>query len=206
VARTVSVSAPPLTTAATYQVSGTKPSGVTVAGSALTQVTSVSALASASTGWFWDSVQQLTYVKVGASTSTRAIALSGVDKAAYEAEFATQTAVSTNTDHPGYTGVGFVDGFAESGDAVQFDVWADASATHQLRFRYGNGASTSAVRTIRVDGTSIGTLTLPATGSWDTWGTASIAATLTPGRHTVRIEYASGSSGGINLDNLVLAR
>jgi hypothetical protein len=62
------------------------------------------------------------------------------------------------------------------------------------------------VRTIRVDGTSIGTLTLPSTGSWDTWGTASIGATLSPGRHTVRIEYASGGSGGINLDNLVLAR
>lgn len=205
-ARTVSVSAPPLTTAATYQVSGTKPSGVTVAGSALSEVASISALASASTGWFWDSVQQLTYVKVGASTSTRAIVLSGIDKAAYEAEFAAHTAVSTNTDHPGYTGVGFVDGFADSGDAVEFGVWAEASGTHQLRFRYGNGATASAVRTIRVDGTSVGTLTLPSTGSWDTWGTASIGASLTPGRHTVRIEYASGSAGGINLDNLVLAR
>lgn len=206
VARTVSVSAPPLTTAATYQVSGTKPSGITVAGSALSEVASVSALASASTGWFWDSVQQLTYVKVGTSTSTRTIVLNGIDKAAYEAEFAAHTAVGTNTDHPGYTGVGFVDGFAQSGDAVEFDVWADASGTHQLRFRYGNGATTSAVRSIRVDGTSIGTLTLPSTGSWDTWGTASIGAALTPGRHTVRIEYASGSAGGINLDNLVLAR
>ena len=90
--------------------------------------------------------------------------------------------------------------------AVQFDVWADANATHQLRVRYGNGAATSAVRTVRVDGTSVGTLTLPSTGSWDSWGIASIGASLTPGRHTVRIEYDSGSAGGINLDNLVLAR
>ncbi|SJN39589.1 glycosyl hydrolase, family 31 [Microbacterium esteraromaticum] len=151
-------------------------------------------------------MQQLTYVKVGASTSARTIALSGVDKAAYEAEFAAQTGVSTNTDHPGYTGSGFVDGFASSGDAVQFDVWVEANATHQLRFRYGNGASASAVRTVRVDGTSIDTVTLPSTGSWSTWGTASISASLTPGRHTVRIEYASSDTGGINLDNLVLAR
>ncbi len=206
VARTVSISAPALTTAATYQVSGTKPTAVAVGGSALTEVGSVAALAAASTGWFWDAVQQLTSIKVAASTSARTIALTGVDKAAYEAEFAAQTGVGTNTDHPGYTGTGFVDGFATSGDAVQFDVWADANATHQLRVRYGNGAATSAVRTVRVDGTSVGTLTLPSTGSWDSWGIASIGASLAPGRHTVRIEYDSGSAGGINLDNLVLAR
>ncbi|MBA8815813.1 alpha-glucosidase (family GH31 glycosyl hydrolase) [Microbacterium halimionae] len=207
VARTVTVSAPPLTAAATYQVSGTKPATVTVAGSTLTEVGSVSALAAAGTGWYWDAVQQLTFVKVGMSTATRLIVLNGVDKAAYEAEFATQTAVNTNTDHPGYTGDGFVDGFATNGDAVQFDVWADASATHQLRFRYSNGAATAAVRTVRVDGTVVDTLSLPSSGgSWDQWTTASIAASLSPGRHTVRIEYGSDSSGGINLDNLVLAR
>lgn len=203
-AREVSISAPALTTTATYQVSGTKPSSVSVAGSALREMPSVSALAATSAGWFWDPCQQLAYVKVDPSTSTRTINLEGVDKAAYEAEFATQSNVSTNTDHPGYTGSGFVDQFASSGDAVQFDVWADASATHQLRFRYSNGAATPAVRTIRVDGTAVGTLKLPPTGSWREWGSASVSADLAPGRHTVRIEYAKDSSGGINLDNLVL--
>jgi alpha-glucosidase (family GH31 glycosyl hydrolase) len=100
-ARTVEVSAPALTTASTFQVSGTKPDTVTVAGSALPEVNSVSALAASTEAWYWDAKQQLTYVKVGASTGERTILLLGVDKAGYEAEFAGHTAVSTNADHPG---------------------------------------------------------------------------------------------------------
>jgi alpha-glucosidase (family GH31 glycosyl hydrolase) len=205
-ARRIDVTAPPLTTASTYQVSSTKPSSVSVAGSSLTEVSSAAALAASTTGWFWDAKQQLTYVKVASSGSNRAIVLNGVDKAGYESEFAGLTAVSTNTDHPGYTGLGFVDGFATSGDAVEFDVWVEENGAQQLRFRYANGATTAGSRTVRVDGTSLGSLSLPSTGSWDVWGTASVGATLSPGRHTVRIEYATGGSGGINLDNLVLAR
>lgn len=205
-ARTVTVSAPPLTTTATYQVSSTKPTSVAVAGSTLTEFGSVGALAAATTGWYWDSTQQLTYVKIASNDAARSVVLNGVDKASYEAEFGAHTSVTTNTNHAGYTGVGFVDGFATAGDAVEFDVWAESSGTHQLSFRYSNGAATAGARTVYVDGVSAGTLSLPPTGAWDQWATASLSRSLSPGRHTVRIEYASGSSGGINLDNLVLAR
>lgn len=206
VARTVDITAPPLTTTATYQVSGTRPASVSVGGTAVTPVGSLGELAAATSGWYWDPQLQLTSVKVEAATTARTLSLTGVDKAAYEAEFAQHTAVTTNTDHPGYTGTGFVDGFATTGDAVEFDVWAEQTGTHQLQFRYGNGAATAAARTIRVDGVSIGDLTLAPTGSWSQWATAGISTSLTPGRHTVRIEYGPGSAGGINLDNLVLAR
>lgn len=206
VARNVTVSAPPLTTAATYQVSGTRPSDVAVDATPLGEVATAAALAAATSGWYWDAEQQLSYVKVAASSTTRSIALTGIDKAAYEAEFATHTGVGTNDDHPGYTGTGFVDGFASSGDAVEFDVWADASGTHQLRFRYANGVAAAATREVLVDGVPLGTLSLPTTGSWDQWGAASLSTSLSPGRHTVRIRYGTASSGGINLDSLALAR
>lgn len=204
--RTISVTAPPLTTAATYQVSGTKPSGVTVTDFPLAEVLSASALDAATTGWLWNAEQQLVYVKVEASALTRVITLSGVDKAAYEAEFSTQYGVSTNADHLGFTGPGFVDGFASIGDAVQFDVWVDTGGTHELRFRYGNGSSAPAVRTIRIDSTVVRTLTLPPTGSWNSWEISTTSVSLSPGHHAIRIEYTSGSVGGINLDNLVLVR
>ncbi len=205
-ARTVEIEAPALTTASTFQISGTEPSAVSVAGSAVTHLGSLSAVAAAASGWYWDAEQQLTYVKLAASGTGRTISLTGVDKAAYEAEFAQQTSVSTNTNHAGYTGLGFVDGFATSGDAVEFDVWIDEAGTQDLVFRYGNGAGTSASRTVSIDGGTGSTLSLPPTGSWGTWGTAIVSPSLTAGRHTVRISFAGSNSGGINLDNLVLSR
>ncbi len=203
---TVSVGFPALTTKSTLQVSGTKPTSVTVQGVALTQQTTLAGLKAASTGWFWDSTQQLTLVKVASSATARTVLLSGVDKAAYEAEFATLGATSTNVDHPGYTGKGFVDGFATVGDSVSFEVKADAAGTNTLRLRYANAAGTAATRTVKVDGVTVGTVSMPSLANWDTWGVATLATTLTAGKHTVRVEYASGNTGGINLDNLVLSR
>jgi hypothetical protein len=57
-----------------------------------------------------------------------------------------------------------------------------------------------------VDGAPAGTLTFPALPGWDTWATATLTTSLTPGPHTVTIAYAPGDTGGINLDNLVVAR
>jgi alpha-glucosidase (family GH31 glycosyl hydrolase) len=205
-ARSVTVSHPALATTSTLQVSGSKPSGVTVAGSGLTERSSVANLAANSTGWYWDAQNQLTYVKVGSSGSTRSIVLSGVDKAAYEAEFATQVGTTTNTNHPDYTGLGFVDGFASVNDAVEFTVQAEESGTHKITTRYANATGSSAARTVKVDGATVGTITMPTLGDWDTWSTAFLTTSLSVGKHTIRIEYSSGDTGAINLDNISIAK
>jgi alpha-glucosidase (family GH31 glycosyl hydrolase) len=202
----VSLSVPALTTKSTLQVASTAPTGVTVGGAALTRYSSISALAAATTGWYWDPVQQLTHVKLASATGARTVVLSGVDKAGYEAEFGTAVGTSTNTNHPGYTGTGFVDGFETAGDAVSVDVNAEATGNHTLKFRYSNGSGAPATRAVVVDGTTIGTLTLPPTTDWGTWGTASITTSLTSGKHAVTLSYANGNSTGINYDNLVVAR
>ncbi|MEA5456708.1 glycoside hydrolase family 31 protein [Sinomonas sp. JGH33] len=202
----VTANVPPLGVASTLQVNTTAPSSVTVDGTALTAYSTLSALTSASTGWYWDPVQQFTLVKLASATTTRTVVLSGVDKGGYEAEFATSTGTTTNTNHAGYTGTGFVDGFDASGDSLTFDISANATGTHQLEFRYGNATGGSATRTIYVDGTSIGTLTLPNLANWDTWGTATISTTLTAGRHSVKISYDAGNTAAINLDSLTVAR
>lgn len=202
----VTVAVPALTTIATLQVNSTSPSSVTRNGSALTGYGSIAALTAAGEGWFFDPVQQLTHIKLAVSTTSRSVVLSGVNKAAYEAEFATAVGTTVNTDHAGYTGTGFVDGFETSGDSATFEVSANAAGSHQLQFRYGNGAATAATRTVYVDGTSVGTLTLPALASWDSWGTATLTTTLTAGKHTMKISFDSGNTGGINLDNMTVAR
>lgn len=205
-AGTVEVTLPALTTTSTLQVSGSKPTSVTAAGSGLTERASIAALGSASTGWYWDAEQQLTFVKVGSSASTRAVVLNGVDKAAYEAEFATHISTTTNTNHAGYTGLGFVDGFATSGDAVEFTVFVEESGSHDLLWRYANATGSTATRTVKVDGSTVGTATFATLANWSTWGVATVTTTLSAGEHTVRIEYGGSNSGAINLDNLALSR
>ncbi len=204
--RTVTVSVPALTTTSTLQVVSTQPTSVTRGGSNLTNYTTLANFKVASEGWYWDAVEQMTYVKLAASGSARTVVLNGVHKAAYEAEFGAGVGTATNTNHAGYTGTGFVDAFDASGDSVSFTVNADASGTHELRFRYANATGGTATRTIYVDGVSIGTLNLNNLANWGTWGTATISTSLSAGAHTIRIAYDSGNTRAINLDNLILAR
>ncbi|ADB33101.1 glycoside hydrolase family 31 [Kribbella flavida DSM 17836] len=202
-AHQVTVSVPPLATKSTLQVASSKPTSVTKGGVAMTAHATLAALQAAAEGWYWDPVQQLTLVKTASAAAARTVVLNGVDKAAYEAEFGSNTGTTTNTDHPGYTGTGFVDGFETAGDAVQVDTHASATGSHVIKLRYANGAPTAATRTIQVDGVNVGSVNLPSTGNWDTWGTATLTINLTAGKRVLKVVHATG---GINLDNITVAR
>lgn len=121
----------------------------------------------------------------------------------YEAESAIKTNVSTNTNHAGYTGSGFVDQFASSNDGVSYVVHADSDDDYALRFRYANGGS-NATRDVFVDGQYAGTIGFDSTGAWNTWGYGELTAHLDEGYHTVVLWYSSGNSNAINLDHLDL--
>lgn len=199
----VTVSVPPLATKSTLQVASSKPTSVTKGGVAMTAHATLAALQAAAEGWYWDPVQQLTMVKTAASAAARSVVLNGVDKAAYEAEFGSNTGTTTNTNHAGFTGTGFVDGFETAGDAVQVDTHASVTGSHVIKLRYSNGAATAATRTIQVDGVNVGTINLPTTGNWDTWSTATLTTNLTAGKRVVKALYGTG---GINLDNISVVR
>lgn len=121
----------------------------------------------------------------------------------YEAENAIKTNTGTNTNHTGYTGSGFVDGFYSTGDGVSFTVEADTEDDYVLRFRYANGGS-DATRDVYVNGKYAGTLQMDSTGSWGTWGYSELTASLKPGYHHVVIWQNSSNSGAVNLDHLDL--
>ncbi|MGD9101282.1 MAG: CBM35 domain-containing protein, partial [Anaerolineae bacterium] len=199
----LSVDLPVITATATLIVNASEPVSVTKGSTTLTERTSMSALKSNSEGWYYDSVDQDVYVKTSSSTSPRTITLYGVDRPAYEAEFASLTGTATDTDHTGYTGTGFVDQFETAGDAVTFEVYAPTGATYGLDFRYTCAVSGGATRNVYLDGEFLGELTLPQLANWDTWDVAGISANLTTGKHTVKIAYDSGdNTEAINLDNL----
>lgn len=122
----------------------------------------------------------------------------------YEAEKAELHGTTINSDHAGYTGTGFVDGFESLGDYVSFNVTAPEPGLYSFVFRYANGG-TGASRKVYVDGEVIDQVSFNAMSSWDEWASdANCSTYLTEGNHVVKIEYASGCTGAINLDSLTL--
>ncbi len=125
----------------------------------------------------------------------------------YEAENATlSSGLTVMSDHAGYTGSGFIANYGNSGDTVTFTITAPETRRFSLVFRYANGAAGDATRTVSVDGSGIGTVTMPTDGNWNNWHFDAdvVTPTLTAGTHTVSIKVGSGNSGFVNLDNLVL--
>jgi len=125
----------------------------------------------------------------------------------YEAESASRSSgLTVMSDHAGYTGSGFVANYGNAGDSVTFTITAPEARRYSLVFRYANGAAGDATRTVSVDGSSIGRVTMPTDGNWDNWHYDAdiVTPTLSAGTHTVTISVASGDTGFVNLDNLVL--
>lgn len=142
---------------------------------------------------YWDMV----YVR-------RTVAAPGSNQ--YEAESAIRTNATTNTNHLGYTGTGFVDGFSASGSGVSFTITSTTAANYTFRFRYANGGSGNATRNVYIDGKGYGTVTFRNMFNWDVWDTADKVVQLPAGIHQVVLWFDGTNTGGINLDNLVVLK
>ncbi|MDD2807603.1 MAG: CBM35 domain-containing protein [Patescibacteria group bacterium] len=119
-----------------------------------------------------------------------------------EAEAATLTNVAVDTDHAGFSGIGFVDEFESFGDVVSFTVNVPLAGTYRFDFGYANGYPDAAVRHIWIDGEYFSSLVFPSLGTWDDWSTASQLGSLTAGVHTIELSSEWSDSGAINLDYL----
>jgi hypothetical protein len=124
----------------------------------------------------------------------------------YEAESATRSGgANINTNHPGYTGTGFVDGYFNSATAqTLFAVSASAagSATVTLRYSAGNGTSTNTG--LYVNGTKIKNISCAGTANWDTWANQTETVSLNAGNNTIAYKAETSSGSSINLDNIVV--
>src|SRR5262245_9089867 len=98
----------------------------------------------------------------------------------YEAEAATITQGVVESNHAGFTGTGFVNYDNVPGCTFQFAVTAAGARTAALTFRFANGTTTNRPMDIIVNGALVaGARAFPGTGSWTSWQTATINATLT---------------------------
>ena len=110
-----------------------------------------------------------------------------------------------NTNHTGYSGTGFVDGYVTQGAATTFTVSAPSAGSYNVDLRYsaGNGARTVSVY---VNGTKIKQTSLSGTANWDTWGNKSETLMLNSGSNTIAYKYDSSDSGWINLDYITISQ
>ncbi|MCT9935094.1 DUF1080 domain-containing protein [Planotetraspora sp. A-T 1434] len=120
----------------------------------------------------------------------------------YEAENATISQGVLETTHTGFSGTGYVNGDNVTGSYVEFAVNAPVAGSATVSIRYSNGTTTNRPANIAVNGTVVSAnRAFNSTGTWDTWATATLTATLNAGANTVRITSTT-SNGNPNLDYL----
>ena len=112
----------------------------------------------------------------------------------------------------GFLGEGFAESDMKSGP-VSFSIRVAKEGDYALNTVYANGngpvntENKAAVRTLSVDGQKAGTLVLPqrGVGNWNDWGRSnSVIVHLSPGYHTVSIEYLPENSNMNLLTNHAL--
>ena len=123
----------------------------------------------------------------------------------YEAEDATIFEGQVNSDHPGFTGTGFVNYDNVVGSYVESAVSVPAAGSYTLTFRYANGTSTNRPMDIAVNGSvTVPNLAFNPTGTWDNWTNQTTTVDLVAGTNTIRAT-ATTSNGGPNLDSMTVA-
>jgi hypothetical protein len=127
----------------------------------------------------------------------------------YEAESASHSGgAKLGTDHPSYSGSGFVDGYWTEGATTQFAVRTARDGTYHVGLRYSNGpnpAPGTKSLSVYVNGTKVRQVPLPTTETWDQWATRVEPLALKEGVNTIAYKYDSGDKGNVNLDSITVA-
>jgi hypothetical protein len=138
--------------------------------------------------------------------------LAGVAPSATQTFDAESAALSggagVNTDHTGYTGSGFVDGYGTAGATTRFAMNVASAGVYSAALRYSNGPNPfSGPKTVSlyVNGTKVRQSSLVSTGDWETWATHTETVTLRAGANTIAYKVDSGDVGHVNLDQLTVS-
>ena len=124
----------------------------------------------------------------------------------YEAEAATLTGgANAQTEHAGYSGLGYVGGYQNQGANTTFKVTALADGSADVTLGYVNGPNpfqgTKRV-SLYVNGTFVKKLALPDTGAWTNYRTFTDKFVLRAGSNDISIRFDTGDDGNVNLDYL----
>jgi hypothetical protein len=121
-----------------------------------------------------------------------------------EAENAVYKGAVAASNHPGYSGSGFIDYVNKSNDFIEWNVKIDVPGSYNLGFAFANGGTANRPLQIAHNGTALGQLPFSQTFSWSSWAfTSGPSVYLKQGIHTIRAT-ATGASGP-NIDYLSLS-
>lgn len=112
----------------------------------------------------------------------------------------TDNAGTIDTNHLGFTGVGFINGDNKLGGVVNWAVNFTQPGNYSIQFRYA--ASSARPGSVAINGTNLGTVAFPSTGAWTNWNFSSINYQVsTAGR--AKISLTSTTAEGLpNIDYL----
>ena len=120
-----------------------------------------------------------------------------------EAELTTLSGGPTkNTNHPGYTGTGFVDNFSPVGAKILFKVNNASPAAFSVGLHFANANLASSL-TLYVNNVKQKIVTFPSSGSWGVWSTKFDTLSLLKGISIIEYRFEAENGGYINIDNIL---
>ena len=113
--------------------------------------------------------------------------------------------VGISTDHPGYSGTGFVGGFwTNPGAAIEYPLTVKTGGIYAMTLRYANGGEPAAVG-IYLDGQLIEKRNMENSGGWNQWAEYQLDIDLTTANKKLSVVAEAGTgSFGINPDCVTL--
>lgn len=125
----------------------------------------------------------------------------------YEAEEATLTGLSSNNNHDGFNGFGFVDNLFNTGSSIEFTIHAPTAGLYTLNARYAMGSyGPSGDRTLSVyiNDTDTVQFSFSSTDEWNAWSDTSESVFLQAGDNTIKYQIDADDTGFINIDYITI--
>ncbi|MBE2317473.1 DUF1080 domain-containing protein [Solirubrobacter sp. CPCC 204708] len=124
----------------------------------------------------------------------------------HEAEAGTLAGgANAQTEHAGYSGLGYVGGYQNLGASTTFKVSALADGEADVKIGYANGphpAPGTKRLSLYVNGVFVKKVAFPSTGQWNQYGSLTDKWVLKAGSNDVMLKYDQGDEANVNLDYL----
>lgn len=123
----------------------------------------------------------------------------------YEGENAALSGgAKVNSNHTGYSGTGFVDGYTAVGATTTFNVQVSDTGSYNATLHYANASGSAKKVSIYVNGVKVKQTTLSNLASWNTWADQTETLSLQAGNNTITYKYDPDDTGNINIDYVTL--
>lgn len=107
--------------------------------------------------------------------------------------------ILSETTNSGYSGNGYVNTDNENGVSVSWAVSSPSDQVVTITFKYANGGTTDRDGNIFINGVEAGLLSMPVTGTWNSWNTATVTLEFSEGINEISV-VANSDQGLANID------